>query len=299
MKTKEWFETWLSVYVKGQVKPRTYTKYSQITKTYIIPHFGEREMESITREDVQVLIYVELRQKTTLSASTINSVINVMNLAFDLAEDLGKITKNPCRKIKRLPKVEKKVEAFSLSEQRKIETYITLANKPKLYGIIICLYLGLRIGELLALTWDDIDLHNRTVFISKTIGEHGEITPPKTEASIRLLPIPNAIIGVLRDLKRTAICEFVIETKAHQTNIRAYQALFKRMLQKVGVRPLGFHSLRHTFATRALECGMDFKTLSELMGHANVSITIDRYAHCQMGLKRKSINRLSRLNNGN
>ena len=299
MKTKEWFEQWLSVYVKGQVKPRTYTKYSQITKSYIVPHFGERELDSITREDVQVLIYVELRQKTTLSANTINSVIMVMNIAFDLAEDLGLITKNPCRKIKRLPKAEKKVEAFSSSEQRKIETYITLAEKPRLNGVIICLYLGLRIGELLALTWDDIDLHNRTIFIAKTIGEHGEITPPKTEASIRLLPIPNAIIGVLRDLKRIATCEFVIETEGHQTSIRAYQGLHKRMLIRIGIRPLGFHSLRHTFATRALESGMDFKTLSELMGHANVSITIDRYAHCQMELKRKSINRLSRLNNGN
>jgi len=299
MKTKEWFAQWLSVYVKGQVKPRTYTKYSQITGTYIIPHLGERELDSISREDVQVLIYVELRQKTTLSASTINSVINVMNLAFDLAEDLGKIAKNPCRKIKRLPKAEKKVEAFSSSEQRKIEAYITLSNKSKLNGVIICLYLGLRIGELLALTWDDIDLHNRTVLISKTIGEHGEITPPKTEASIRLLPIPNAIIGVLRELKRIATCEFVIETHGHQTNIRAYQELHKRMLIRIGIRPLGFHSLRHTFATRALECGMDFKTLSELMGHTNVSITIDRYAHCQMELKRKSINRLPKLNNGN
>ena len=112
MKTKEWFAQWLSVYVKGQVKPRTYTKYSQITGTYIIPHLGERELESITREDVQVLIYVELRQKTTLSASTINSVIMVMNIAFDLAEDLGIIAKNPCRKIKRLPKVEKKYKRF-------------------------------------------------------------------------------------------------------------------------------------------------------------------------------------------
>lgn len=114
-----------------------------------------------------------------------------------------------------IAKGRKKVQAFSQSEQRKIETYIMLAAKPKLYGVIICLYLGLRIGELLALTWDDIDLHNRTIFISKTIGEHSEITPPKTEASIRLLPIPNAIIDVLRDLKRVATCQFVIETHGH------------------------------------------------------------------------------------
>ena len=298
MKTKEWFDQWLSLYVKGRVKPRTYTKYSQITRTHIIPYLGDRELQSITRDDIQSMVYVDLRQQTTLSASTINSVIMVLNIVFSLGEELGIIPANPCRKIKRLPQSEKKVQAFTRSEQRLIEEHILHANKPKLYGIIICLYMGLRIGELLALTWADVDLQRRTVYISKTIGERGEIAPTKSNAGMRLLPIPNAIIDMLRGLKHKSTSNYVIETKGHQTNIRAYQDLYKRMLQTIGLNSLGFHSLRHTFATRALESGMDFKTLSELMGHANVSITIERYAHCQMELKRKAINRLSRLNSG-
>ena len=299
MKTKEWFEQWLSVYVKGQVKPRTYTKYSQITKNHIIPHFGERELSDISRDDIQRLAYVELRQNALLSTSTINSVLMVLNAALTIAEDNNMIPNNPCRKVKRLPHDEKKVDAFTQSEQRKIEAYIEQSNKHKLRGISICLYMGLRIGELLALTWSDVDLRMKTISITKTAGDNGEWYTTKTKAGHRIIPIPNCLISDFRLLKTHSTCAYVIETKGRNTNIRAYRELFRRMLERIGIRHLCFHSLRHTFATRALECGMDIKTLSELMGHANVSITLNRYAHCQMEQKRKAINHLSKMNNGN
>ena len=218
---------------------------------------------------------------------------------FNSIWDNNLIPNNPCHKVKRLPHDEKKVDAFTQSEQRKIEAYIEQSNKHKLRGISICLYMGLRIGELLALTWADVDLRMKTISITKTAGDNGEWYTTKTKAGQRIIPIPNCLISDFRLLKAQSTCAYVIETKGRNTNIRAYRELFRRMLERIGIRHLCFHSLRHTFATRALECGMDIKTLSELMGHANVSITLNRYAHCQMEQKRKAINHLSKMNNGN
>ena len=297
MKTKEWFEMWLSIYVAGQVKPRTYTKYSQIARTHITPYIGERELQSITREDIQRLVYGETMQKG-LSASTVNSIITVLKCACDTAEEEDKLTHNPCRKLKRLPLVEQKVDAFTQAEQRKLEAYITQAGKPKLYGVLICLYMGLRIGELLALSWDDVDLKHRVVYIHQTIDEQGHRTSPKTLSAYRHIPIAPNLMSVFKRLYADKTCEYVIATNGHHTGIRAYQGLFRRALQKIGLRTLRFHALRHTFATRAIESGMDFKTLSSLMGHSSIAITMDRYAHCQMTHKRKALNRLTRMNNG-
>lgn len=297
MKIQDWFAMWLSVYVAGQVKPRTYTKYSQIARTHIIPHIGEQELQSITREDIQRLVYCETTQKS-LTASTVNGIISVLKCAFGTAEEEGRLTQNPCRRLKRLPLVEQKVDAFAQVEQRKLEAYIEQTGRPKLYGILICLYMGLRIGELLALTWDDVDLKHRVVYIHQTIDEQGHHTSPKTPAAFRHIPIAPNLMDAFKNLYAARMCEYVIATNGHHTSIRAYQGLFRRALQKIGVRTLRFHALRHTFATRAIESGMDFKTLSSLMGHSSIAITMDRYAHCQMTHKRKALNRLARMNNG-
>ena len=119
---------------------------------------------------------------------------------------------------------------------------------------------------------------------------------PKTAASERMVPLPGYLAEDLRIYGRGVRSEFVIENKkAERMSIRSYQYLFERLTEKAGVRKLNFHALRHTFATRALECGMDIKTLSELMGHKNATITLNRYAHSMMDTKIAAMNKLEKL----
>ena len=294
MKVKDWFEYWL-LDIKKRVKEQTYVKYEKTIRLYVNPYFCESSLSQV--DDKAILKLIAELQGKDLSASTINCLVTILKSGLSKAVDEGEIDKHPCAKLKRVSLQECPSDAFTISEQRKIEAYLSTCKNTKLLGVKICLYLGLRIGELLALTWSDVDLVEKTITISKTIDEKGNVYTPKTQSGIRTLPIPIILIGELKTLKRSANT-YVIETNGHFTNPRVLRDSYYRMLKKLGVRKLKFHSLRHTFATRAIECGIDVKTVSSILGHANVTITLNRYAHTQMEQKRKALNRLSKLNNG-
>ncbi len=197
-----------------------------------------------------------------------------------------------------------RTECFTVSEQRAIEQYVVSSRRPRLYGVIICLYTGIRIGELLALKWSDIDFVDMMMFIDKTChsgrDKDGRFTlitnAPKTESSRRAIPIPCRLISVLCDMREGATSEHIIASSAgDRVSVRSYQRSFERILSALGVRRRGFHSLRHTFATRALERGMDVRTLSEVLGHKNPSVTLNRYAHSLFEHKREMMNRLGEI----
>lgn len=168
-------------------------------------------------------------------------------------------------------------------------------------GIILCLYTGLRIGELLALEWSDIDFSKGELTVSKTCHDaktengYKRITDtPKTTASRRVIPIPRQILPFLREQKKKSHSTFVVGEDKLQS-VRSYQYSFSLLLKKLGIPHRGFHALRHTFATRALECGMDVKTLSEILGHKNSVVTLNRYVHSLMPHKHDAMNRLGKL----
>jgi integrase len=205
-------------------------------------------------------------------------------------------------KIKRPKTVEKQVDCFTIREQKKIEQYVLHSPKDKLFGVVLCLYTGLRIGELLALTWKDIDFGKGLLFVSKTChdGNDGQnhtriIDSPKTVHSRRVIPLPKQILPLLKNLKKRSNCEYIIADGDKPVFVRSYQRTFELLLKKLGIAHKGFHSLRHTFATRALECGMDVKTLSELLGHKNATVTLNRYAHSLLEHKTDMMNRLGKL----
>jgi len=294
MKTNDWFEYWL-LRIKNRVKTQTYEKYAKTIRLYIKPFFGNSLLAQVDEKALLDLI-TELKENN-LSASTINCVITILKSELYNAVEQGQIEKNPCDKLKRIYAQEFSSDAFTITEQRKIELYLATCKNTKLLGVKICLYLGLRIGELLALTWSDVDFNEKTITVSKTIDEKSNVYTPKTQAGIRKLPIPAILVTDLKTLRKTSTT-YVIETDGHYTNPRVLRDSYYRMLKRLEVRKLKFHSLRHTFATRAIECGIDVKTLSSILGHASITITLNRYAHTQMEQKRKALNRLSRLNNG-
>ena len=201
-------------------------------------------------------------------------------------------------KLKRPKLKEKPVECFTLAEQKQIEQAILNGKKDKLYGIILCLYSGLRIGELIALQWSDIDFTKGILTVSKSChdGKAGLIIDePKTATSRRVIPLPKQLLPILKGIKKKSHSPFVVSANGKPVSVRSYQRSFELLLKKLKIPHRGFHSLRHTFATRALECGMDVKTLSEILGHKNPTVTLNRYAHSLMEHKADMMNRLGKL----
>lgn len=307
MKYKEWLDEWLTHYVKTSSKQRTYERYSQTVSVHIIPHLGECELNELNpivlqRFVTELLTSENKRTGKGLSPNFVKSVISVLQNSLKTAHILGLIPEYTADKIKRPKIVEKQVECFSSAEQKKIEQYVLESKKPKLKGIILCLYTGLRIGELLALTWDDIDFAKSILSVTKTChdgkinGKHCLISDtPKTDNSRRNIPLSKPIITLLRAMKKQSSCDYIIADKGKSVFVRSYQRTFELLLKRLGIPHKGFHALRHTFATRALECGMDVKTLSEILGHKNATITLNRYAHSLWEHKTEMMNKLGKL----
>ena len=172
-----------------------------------------------------------------------------------------------------------------------------------MFGVVLCLYTGLRIGELLSLTWDDVGLQKGIITVSKSCHDSWEngkyvkvIDTPKTDFSERIIPLPKQLLLRLREYKKSSSGNYVIcGERVYGAQVRSYQKSFELLLKRLKLPHKGFHSLRHTFATRALECGIDIKTLSEILGHKNPTITLKRYAHSMLEHKTEMMNRLGKL----
>lgn len=289
MTTNELMTAWLDRCERERVKPRTYSRYKGLIVQHILPELGDTPIDDLGRRQISEFLTAHqvdgnLRGGEALSATSTNLMLTVLNAAFTYACDMELLPANPCDRIRRVPGPPSRVEAFTREEQRRLEEAIAAWEDRRLFGIRLCLYTGLRIGKLLGLEWQDVDMEKGILHIQKTVyrekNADGEwqlfVDRPKTAASERMVPLPGYLAEDLRIYRRGARSAFVIENKkAERMSIRSYQYLFERLTEKAGVRKLNFHALRHTFATRALECGMDIKTLSELMGHKNATITVD------------------------
>ncbi len=308
MKYQDWLNEWMENYIMPSSKQRTYTRYGEIVKLHIIPHLGEYEMSDLSpivlqRFVTELLQSGNLNTGKGLSANSVNGIITVVQNSLKIAYTLGIITEFSADKIKRPKATEKKVECFSLPEQKKIEQYILEKKQTKLFGILLCLYTGLRIGELLALEWSDIDMSKAELTVNRTChfgkdktGKYTRMTnTPKTNSSARTIPLPKQLVPMLRDIKKNSHSIYVISSGVKPISIRSYQRTFAGVLRKLDIPHRGFHSLRHTFATRALECGMDVKTLSEILGHKSPTVTLNRYAHSLMEHKKDMMNKVGKL----
>ncbi len=302
MKYKEWLDVWLENYVRPFAKPRTTESYARIIEQRLNAALGEKEMSELTAVDMQLLVTELMRRGNRithggLAASTVNTVITVMQSSLKTAVNAGLIGANAARGVRRPRVGYRKPECFTVPEQKKIEAAVLYGGYDKMFGVVLCLYTGLRIGELLALEWSDIDLKAGLIAVGKTRAArtgtaYGE---PKTPSSRRVIPVPKQIVAWLKNVKRTAKSAYVAEFRGKPVSVREYQRCFAAMLHRLGIPHKGFHSLRHTFATRALECGMDVKTLSEILGHKNAALTLNRYAHSLFDHKAEMMNKLGRL----
>lgn len=308
MKYKNWLNEWYENYVEPSAKPKTKKQYSEIIQRRLTKVLGEYELEALTPIVLQgyiakLLKSGNLKTGKGLSVNSVLSIISVIKISLKNAYLSGRLKKYTGDKII-LPRVtEKEITCFTLEEQKKMEKAILVDNKGRMVGVLICLYTGLRIGELLALKWESIDLKRGIISVNATChdgtdenGKFCRITnSPKTASSKRLVPIPNRLLAILRENKKKRKTDYVVETTSGSLPcVRYYQRAFEVFQARLNIQRKGFHALRHTFATRALECGMDVKSLSEILGHKNAVITLNRYVHSLMNHKRELMNKLGR-----
>lgn len=308
MKYEQWLNEWLDNYVRLTAKTKTIERYCQIINKHIVPKLGNLELEELSTIIIQKFV-TELTQSGNirtgkgLSSNSVNSIITVIRNSTATACSTGLLKTDFADKIKRPKRVEKQIECFSLTEQKQIEGAALIRAKPHRIGIVISLYTGLRLGEILALQWKDVDFSKGVLTIDKSchdgINEEGKFKritePPKTASSKRIIPIPKQLVPLLREYKKLSRSDYIVSNGEKIFAVRTYQRNFEAILKKLKIKHRGFHALRHTFATRALECGMDVKTLSEILGHKSPTITLNRYVHSMLNHKKDMMNKLGKL----
>jgi len=299
--------TWLKEYKAINLKPRTYDVYETQIKHNIIPEIGHFELKELKQQDLQRFYNKKYNKGKGLSSSTIRKIHNIINSALDKAVENDVMRKNVVKNVE-LPKLTKpQVKAFTLQEQ---DLFLETAREFSLYNaFIVNVDTGLRAGELLALTWKDVDLDKGLITVSKNIinvkdrAENAKLKnkiivqdSPKTEASNRTIPLTQRSLQVLKSMYDNKTCDIVFPSKKNTyVSLRNYQRAFYSILKKAGLEKCSPHVLRHTFVTRCFERNVQTKVISEMIGHAKIAHTTDIYTHVMLDVKRDAVNALDEL----
>lgn len=300
----DWLES-----IRPRLKEQSVIMYENLLINHLYPEFEARPVESITRKDVVSFINVLLTMGGSngngLSPSTVEGVLSVFRRILEYASEYKQC--NVIHIEKSLVKQSQKpMRIFSLLEQQKLSNFLTDNLTLTNLGILLCLYTGIRIGEVCALKWEDFSFDEQYLYIHKTMqrikikGDPNHkttviISDPKSVCSIRRIPIPDNIFKLIISFKRPGNTYFLTGFPNIYIEPRTLQNRFKSVIKSCNLEDANFHALRHTFATRCVELGFDVKSLSEILGHASINITLNRYVHPSMETKQKNMNILSDL----
>lgn len=297
---------WLSS-MKQNVKESTYIKYKNIVNLYVNPEFGDLELDMLTEDMIKEgfcrMLTSGGRNKQGLSPKTVSDALSVVRSILRYAGSKGYRPLSMAKEIS-IKQKSREIVSLTASEQDRLCRYIEENMSLRNLGILLCLYTGIRIGELCALQWDDISLIDNTIHIHQTMqrlqsGKQAEkktevvISTPKSECSIRLIPLPDDMASIIAASIPVKSGFFLTSDKYRFIEPRTMQNHFKQVLNRSSIPPANFHILRHTFATRCVEAEFDIKSLSEILGHSNVNITMNRYVHPTLELKRHNMQKLS------
>lgn len=285
---------------KQYVKRSSFSAYALLIENHLLPVFGNQY--DVEEASVQDFVFQKLEQG--LSHKTIKDILIVLKMVLKFGAK-NKWLEYRSLDIKFPTEREKhNIDILSKSNQRKIMNYIQEHFTFRGLGVYICLSAGMRIGEVCALTWEDIDLDNGIINIRKTIqriytiedgcrGTELILDSPKTKNAIREVPISNDLLKMLKPLKRIVNNSFfVLSNDAKPTEPRTYRSFYKNFMNELGMPNLKFHGLRHSFATRCIESRCDYKTVSALLGHSNISTTLNLYVHPNLEQKKKAIEQM-------
>lgn len=282
------------------VKKSTFAAYSLLIANHLLPAFSEAN--DISEEDVQQFVFKKLNEG--LSQKSVKDILIVLKMILRYG---AKHNLMEHRQIDiRFPteRERQEVEVLSKTNQRKIMEFVKNNFTFQNLGIYICLSAGLRIGEVCALTWNDIDAEQGVIYVNKTIqriylvGEIEKrteviIDTPKSKNSIREIPMTKELLRMVKPLKKVVNSSFfVLTNSAAPTEPRTYRNYYKRLMKQLDIPALKFHGLRHSFATRCIESNCDYKTVSVLLGHSNISTTLNLYVHPNMEQKKRCIEQM-------
>lgn len=300
----DWFES-----VKSQSKESTQNKYHNMLTNYILPQYGEQTMDKITYDFIEshcnLLLVSGGKQEKGLSAKTVTDVLSVIRNILKFAIKKGIYV--PCDgSAIQIKQAAKPMRVLSKAEQDQLCRYLLAEPEPCNVGVLVCLFTGLRIGEICALRWEDISFSDQTMFVHHTLQRIQDksgnktktkivVTTPKSACSIRTIPMPDELSVILASYQKSSIGYLLTNDDRRFVEPRTMQNRFKKALTASRIESANFHAIRHTFATRCIELGFDVKSLSEILGHATVNITMNRYVHPTLELKKENMKKLSSL----
>jgi len=296
-------DQWLSV-MALRVKPSTLVSYEAVVRLHILPQLGQVALAKLTAVAISEFALGKLQNGRKdggeLAPKTVRDILSVLKGILDFAVS-EKLIENSVA-ITYPKHCQKSMRVFSRSEQSELERVLLENITIYKIGILLCLYTGLRIGEVCGLQWKDFSPGFDKLSIRRSVrriavkGENSKtrlvIDIPKSKSSVRDIPIPNFLSSMLSNFPRKGDTYFLSTFENHLMEPRTMQNHFKRIIKAAGILDANFHCLRHTFSTRCIEANVDVKSLSELLGHASVNITLNRYVHSSFEQKRESISKL-------
>jgi len=307
-----WLNTWLYDFKVNSIKPKTLESYSFIIKSYLIPSLGHVYIQDLKAEHIQVMLNSLCKRK--LSPRTVKYTHTILHSALDQAVKNNIIVKNVSNNVITPKQTKHEIKILSLDEQNR---FIKCMESHRLYAaFILLLSTGIRIGELLALTWDNVDLDNTIIKITQNLQRvkiFDDVSKtktklifgtPKTDKGRRIIPLLDDVASLLKEHKEKQYEELSVLGLSDKNTLvfcseigtviepRNFTRTFKGLLKKADISNINIHALRHTFATRGLENGIELKVMQELLGHSSISITGDIYSHVILDKKKDSINKL-------
>lgn len=295
--------------LKPNLKESTIVKYNYIITKYLYPKFGNISVSNITNGDIidfrTELLNYGGKNRQGLSQKTVSCVMSIFKNILTYASKYGNINVPDFGHIN-VKYTSKPMRILSVSEQSTLNAYLNNNKSLSNIGILVCMYTGMRIGEICALKWENISLSEQYIKVDKTMqrlqagaGATAKtkviVTEPKSSCSIRKIPIPNGLHEILKTVIAPKDAYLLTGCSNQYVEPRTMQNHFKAVIKNCNIEKVNFHALRHTFATRCVEIGFDIKSLSEILGHATVNITLNRYVHPSMEVKQKNMNMISDL----
>ncbi len=291
---------------RGRVKRSSCSTYATVAERHILPEFGERQICLLSAEEINAYLTDISFGPEALSVSSVRVIVSVLRAIFRHAAGMGLPVISP-DSIRRPPSSVPDTRVLSPAEQQRLKEHLCFNTSYVKLGVLICLYTGLRIGEICALKWGDICEDTETINIRRTVqrirnldyDENGSesrtmliFDAPKSRAGARCIPIPGFLQEPIRLLRRAPDCYVLTGERERFMEPRVFQNRYRVILKRAGVDYVNFHALRHTFATNCVNLGFDVKSLSEILGHSDVSVTLNTYVHPSASVKRAYMNLL-------
>lgn len=286
------------------VKLSTVSIYAIILENHLLPAFGDYT-KAIEEADVQRFVFDKLN--AGLSQRSVKDFLIVMKMVYRFGVKHGAMEHRIWDIKYPISQERTGIEVLSVANHRKLVNFVIENFTFRNLGIMLCLHSGMRIGEVCALKWEDVDTAQGVISVKRTIEriyiiENGErrteviISTPKTQNSIREIPLSKELAKLIKPLKKVVNDTFFVLTNENKpTEPRTYRNYYKSVLLNLKIPFLKFHGLRHSFATRCIECKCDYKTVSVILGHANISTTLDLYVHPNLEQKKRCIDKMTKL----